>query len=306
MDEQKPPPSELPGALDLVPHLGVLDKLLREQTPDKSHGKIHRYTEQLAYYLRGACFALWQFENTRVHAAQQFVELIGDNPRGQWLVTGDVADVLGFTTDSFLTCLRRACDAIVHYLGRCPKTPGLPESFNDLVDGLRKNKYRVDEDITALVLAYWDQYGSKIKGYRDQASHKAVILSNPLMFYHHVAGSVGLKLNLPDDPNEKSPTELKYEPGVLAMSFLVDSLYHTIEFVNAVVERMIDLMAPGQADVRDTYVVSVAARGGPINLLEPAVRGEPVPFSVTMHEVVQRAVRDSMEQRKRRSSHDSQ
>lgn len=282
----------LPSSFELIPNLGVLDKLLREKTPVSEQSKVNRHTEQLAYYLRGACHALNQLENTRICAANQFTELADGNPRSQWIIAGDLWDEMGFSTDLYLACLRRACDALLHYVSRCPRNISLPESFKDFVDGIRNRKYQVDSKIGKSALNYWDETGIKVKGYRDQALHKAVILSNCLVFYHHVTGSVGLRMSLPDNPQEKSPAELKYEPGVAAMRFFVGSLYDTIQFVNVSVERMIDLMAPFHRDVRETYVISASIRGGPIIVNEMITDGEPVPFSVTVHDVVRRAAMD--------------
>lgn len=288
----------LPGPMELMPHLPVLDKLLREQIPDEKRATVNRLTEQLTYYLRGACYALDLLEGTRNAAADEFVKLNPDNPRGYWVIIGDLSDQMGFAADLFLTYMRRTLDALVNYLAKCPIESQLPASFNDLVKGLNTGKHTLDEEIKDLILGYWENVGSKVKGYRDQTLHKAVIISNCVMFYHPIARSVGLRMCLPHDAQEKSPVKLSYEPHVDAMGFFVEALYATVEFVNRIVERLIDLMS-SDSNVRDEGVIIIFNRGGPLtsDMLKD-IRGEPVPYTVTAAEVVRRAVEVSARPRR--------
>ena len=281
---------ELPATLELVPHLGVLDKLIRAKTPDMEQPKVNRHCEQLPYYLRGACYALHNLELARIQASEQFSIISGGDLNAQWVIGGDLWDIIGFHTDSYLASLRRSFDALVHYFSLCPNHNDLPESFHKLIAGIEGGKYEIDSEIQKLARVFWDNSGSKVKGYRDQAVHKAVIVSNCLMFYHPVAGSVGMRMYLPDDPFEKSPVKLTYDAGIHAMIFFTSSLYSTIEFVNAAVERMIELLAPDDPNVRDSSIVTISFRGGSINIPEREGDGDPVPYSVTVQTIVKRAV----------------
>ncbi len=277
----------LPSQHDILPHLGVLDRLLIEKTPDERVPRVQRQTEQLPYYLRGACAAVHQLESARLDAVT-ILDKLGIGPRAQFVLPVDKVDPLSFCYDSFLFCMRRAFDALVPYLSQCPTNLSLPSSMNDLVAGIRKNKWAdLDSEITSEILAFWDSVGWKIKGYQDQASHKAIILSNCVAFKRG-DGVRGLRMLLPDNPDEKRPSELRYAPGVPAMNFATDSLGATIVFANALVERMIDLMAPDDSDVRHTGVVAITMRGFPL-IMSTKMTGEPVPFPVEVADVVKKS-----------------
>ena len=174
------------------------------------------------------------------------------------------------------------------YLRRCPENVSLPASINDLVKGIHNSKYELDDQLQDVLLAFWNDMGVKIKGYRDQANHKAIILSNCVAFTS--PKGAGLKMLLPDDPHEKRPSELRYDPGVPAMGFALDALKKTIQCVNVVVERLIDLMSQGDPNARTTGVVGPAIRGGPW-VFETKISGEPVPFPLTVSKVVAIATR---------------
>lgn len=275
---------------DLVPNLGVLDRLILERSPEQSRSAVDRETEQLPYYLRGACAALYQLEAARREAVTEAFAIPGIGPHTQYVLDADKVDPLSFAIDFYLFCLRRVFDALVPYLRRCPENPDLPRSFSKLYKGIRKNKHSsLDLQIQEIIREFWDDVGETITGYRDQANHRAIILSNCVAFKGD-GGIVGLKMLLPDNPLETSPSELRYEPGIPVMGFALDSLGKTVRFANLLVERMIDLMAPGDPNVRSTGVVSIAMRGAPVQF-GPKISGEPVPFPVDVGESVVRAVR---------------
>ena len=283
--------SILPNAQELVPNLGVLDKLLSDKVAKNKRARAHRETEQLVHYLRGACFALGQLERHRIIAAEHFVKMHPDDPKARWLMLEDLPDSMSYCADSFLMFLRRACDAVILYINRCCEKRDMPRSMNDLVKNIQN--WNLDCRIRDALISYWEETGKKVRDYRDLASHHAIVLSNCLMFYHFPSGSVALRMLLPDDSSAKSPSQLRYELGVPAMGFFVDSLFDTVRFVNVVVERLIDLMAPDQPGVRTTRVIQIIPRGGALPLSDERPKGEPVPYSVRAADVVRRAVRDA-------------
>ncbi|MFC1705869.1 hypothetical protein ACFL59_03490 [Planctomycetota bacterium] len=244
----------LPSQHTLLPNLGVLDRLLLKRLPSDRVSAVQRATEQLPYYLRGACFALGELERHR-HEAVTALEVPGLGPNTRAVLSADRADPLSFALDFYLFCLRRSFDALIPYISRCPVSQSLPSSMHDLVKALRKGKWQLDNKIQAAILAFWTDVGARIKGYRDQANHKAVILSNCVAFRSE--GRVALRMLLPDDHEEKQPSKLKYEPGVPAMGFAVNALEKSLRFVNVLVERMIDMLAPVLADA-DLQIAATA------------------------------------------------
>jgi hypothetical protein len=151
---------------------------------------------------------------------------------------------------------------------------------------VKKGRCQLDSQIIGILENYWNVRGEKLKGYRDQANHKAIILSNCIVFKY--SKGVGLKMLLPDDPKENSPAKITYDPGVSTMGFLLESLKLTIQFVNALVERMIDLMAGGEQNPREMAIVGLAMRGAPL-VLSAQRSGEPVPYPVSVTRVVEMA-----------------
>jgi len=272
----------IPSQHDLIPNLAVLDRLLLAKTEPDRVSATQRETEQLPYYLRGAAAALSQLEAARQHA----VTVLDDptlGPNTRVILSPDQLDPLAFAVDSYLFFARRTLDATGAYLRRCPANISLPSSMNEFVKGILDSKYAIDSTIKESILLFCDDIGSKIKGYRDQANHKAIILSNCVAF--NSPQGYGLRMLLPDDPHEKRPSHLRYDPGVPAMGFGLDSLRKTIRFVNEIVERQIDLMSQDDPSARSVGVVGPAIRGAPL-VMSPKISGEPVPFPLSVSTVV--------------------
>jgi hypothetical protein len=282
----------LPSEHELVPNLGTLNKLLFERTPESDHKKLHRLIEQLPYYLRGACDAWQRLDALRDAAGQEFMKM--PSPGAKWILSPDCADAMAFALDAFLANLRRACDALLLYVNRCPKHVGLRNSLHDVVNRLRNGAYpALAPELKSLMFTYWEEMGDRIKGYRDQGAHFAIGASTCFMFYHPVTRGVGLRMLLPDRHDVKSPSEMKYEPGVPVIGFMIESLSSTLKFINRAVERMIDLEVGGGQDPRGERIFFFAMRGGaPLRSDEDTSTGEPVPFYLSVNDVIRRAVAD--------------
>ncbi len=278
---------KLPNQHDLIPNLAVLDRLLMENYPPDIHSSIQRETEQLPYYLRGVCFSINKLESYRIKAAQALAEVPEVGPNTQLILPAEYSDPLSFALDSYLFFLRRTFDSLRPYLCRCPTKISLPQSMNDLINGIRTDKYQLDPQIKTLLIDFWDTVGKKAKGYRDQTNHTAIILSNCIVF--NCSQGVGLRMLLPDNPEEKRPFKINYNPGVNAMGFTLESLKITVQFVNRLVERMIDLTAGAKKNPRDRAIVSITMRGAPLKI-SSRTTGEPVPFPVGVKEIVKRAI----------------
>ena len=177
-------------------------------------------------------------------------------------------------------------DSLVSYLSRCPVRTSLPSSINDLMKGIPSGKYNLDSQIKTLLMDYWKSIGKRIKGYRDQVNHKAIILSNCIVF--NTPKGFGLKMLLPDNPEERSPSKISYDPGIGTMGFLLESLKVTVQLINRLVERMINLMAGDDKNSRERAIVGLTIRGAQlkIGLLRT---GEPVPYPVDVRRAVEMA-----------------
>lgn len=277
---------KLPTQHNLIPNLGVLDRLIMESSREGTYSKTQRETEQLPYYLRGVCFSLNELERCRVDAATALSEFPVVTKDAQLILPPETFDPLSFSVDSCFFFLRRVMDSVITYLSRCPRTLSLPSSMSVLMKSVKKGKCQLDSQIIGILKDYWNDVGRKIKGYRDQINHKAIILSNCIVF--STSKGVGLKMLLPDNPEETSPFKIKYTPGINAMGFLLDALKLTIQFVNALVERMIDLMAEEGVNPREKAIVGLTMRGGPL-VLSAKRSGEPVPYPIGVSRVVEMA-----------------
>ena len=245
------PLNYLPNEHSLVPNLGVLRRLLLERMPVQNHTKICRGIEQLPYYLRGACEAWLRLEQLRIAAGEWFV--LNRSIGAKWFITGDCADGMAYAVDAFLANLHRSVEGLLDYMNRCPEPIGLSTSLHQTAVKLAKGAYpKLDRELKDLTLAYWNEMGQRVKGYRDQGSHFGISPSSCLMFYQIPTGNVGLQLLLPDRHDAKSASDMTYNPGISVIGFLCESLASTLKFVNKSVERMIDLESAGKSDPRDT------------------------------------------------------
>lgn len=278
--------NKIPSQHDLIPNLGVLDRLLVEESDKAKVSSIQRVTEQLPYYLRGAFSALQQMELARVKAIECSGEISGA-PSARIVLPADKIDPLSFALDFYLFCSKRACDSIVSYISRCPNNISLPESISDLIIGLEKSKWSIDSIIQNTLLEFWESVGKRLRDYRDQVSHKAIILSNCVAF-EGKGGVKALSALLPDNPEEKSPSKIGYEPGVPLMGFSLDSFAQTVHMINVLVERMIDLLAPNSPDARAKGIVAITMRGAPF-VVKSTISGEPVPYPTNIQKLISRA-----------------
>ena len=279
--------NKIPSQHELLPNLGVLDRLLIEKTDSSKISAIQRETEQLPYYLRGTFSALLQMESERVEAVSA-LDGPGVEKNTRIILSPDKSDPLSFAFDFYLFCMRRACDALISYVGRCPNNLSLPSSIYKLTIGLKNSTWPIDSVIRDTLLIFWDSIGERLKDYRDQVNHKAIIISNCVAFNVDTEKRA-LKALLPDNPKEKRPSEIRYEPGVPLMGFAIDGFAQLTHMVNVIVERMIDLLAPDTPDVRSTAVVSIAMRGAPFRM-GSKIRGELVPYPTNMKNVISSAV----------------
>jgi hypothetical protein len=282
---------QLPSHFEIVPNIAALDRLIHDSTPIDQRQSARRGTEQLIYHLRGACWSFERLEEARLAAIDFFNKGEPAVNRGL-ILTDDLRDRIWLAFDAYLINMRCVFDSLVPYLSRCQNIPNMPSSLHDLVNKIKRNKtFKLDEAINTLLCRFWDEVGEKVTAYRDRSMHTAIV-SGDCLVYFMPPGFVALEVLLPDNPHEPSPKKMNYDPGVKLMYFVETSVYKTIQYVNAIIERLIDIMAPDDADARKTSLMQFLPRKA--FEFGPGVerQGEPVPFSVDIHTIVKRAAND--------------
>ena len=277
---------KLPSQHELIPNLGVLDRLIMESCSGDEYSKTQRLTEQLPYYLRATCFSLNELEHYRIQTIKAWSEIPEVGSDTQFVLPPELFDPLSFAADSYLFFLRRVMDSLITYISRCPSRQSLPSSMKDLMKGVETSKYGLDNGVISILNEYWGSIGKKVKGYRDQVAHSAVILSNCVVF--NTPEGYGLKMLLPDNPEERSPSKIGYSPGIGTMGFFFDALKQTIQLVNQIVERLIDLMGAHENNPREKGIVGLTMRGGTLQL-NSIKSGEPVPYPIGVMRVLSMA-----------------
>jgi hypothetical protein len=105
----------LPTQHELIPNLATLDRLLMEKCDAGLYSKIQRETEQLPYYLRGACFSINELEQYRIETINAWEGIPDVDPDTQCILSPEHFDPLSFSVDSYLFFLRRVMDSLIFY-----------------------------------------------------------------------------------------------------------------------------------------------------------------------------------------------
>jgi len=315
--------ANLPKRDDLFPHLGSLEHILHSQLPSDRVSALTRELEQLTYHIRGACASLLQLEAVRNELIK--TQATSLKPSHSVMLVSEAVDPLSFALDGYLHFVRRGMDGLVLYLRRATKGSKLPASFHHIllrhrtsehlvsgstrfsgriwtqfvqmngvgviVKGIEKRRWpELNNKITDITLHYWNNINRRLKGYRDQSNHTAIVSSNCTLLMTSDS-RYELRLQLPDDPEERSPSKLRYDPGIPAMTFVVNSLTATIKYANDIVERLIDLNADDPDEARCYSLVLTPIRGAPIRI-GGTVSGEPVPYPIDIKQIVNEATKD--------------
>lgn len=259
-----------------------------------------RELDQLPYYLRGACWALLQLEQTR----QGLGTFTSNFPNQQMFAfDDDQVDPLRFMTDAFLMNVRRSFDAMIIYLRRFPVRAArdqIPRSLTVLMKGLETgNDYKLDPKVTATLLAYWNSIGQRITKYRDLGHHYTMIVSDCITYARD--GQAYVRAVLPDSPASHSAAGLTYDPGVPLMGFVSRALEETLVMVNVVLNRLISLtfpeakisqlLPPKPGGIRVT--MRFTGRGCPQFPMKH-LDGEAVPFPIDLFELARRSAAEAL------------
>ena len=267
----------IPREDELIPSLHLLYGVLSNSLPDGLSPRLRRELEQLPYYLRGACAAVIQLEDARLNVRDHFAQLGLSAPAATpWILNGEQSLVLCLSVDFYFFCLRRALDALTYYLHGFQQQFNWPDNFPSVLHGIKKKKsWNLDPKILEITTAYWELVGEKINKYRNTGTHALIVPSDCYMFITPT-GEAKLRMLLPHIPEDRQ--SMNYDPGVPAMSFLLDSLVTTTQYINQVVNRIVTLKMPPNGRP-SAMMFAFSGRGGPIRI-GPGVEhiGEPIPY----------------------------
>ena len=208
-----------------IPHLVTLSSRIREASSDNPETQRLQefYLEQLQYCIYASVDAVFDLADKLVHSTDGVPAPDGTSPgQGIILVPEPIRIELSFAIDHYFDAARRALNAANIYISKTLRT-SVPASFSDLIKQIRKGSIQLPKRIQSLTSAYWEADGNKIKAYRDLSQHFAVIssdarvaiLSDGRAFYYLV---------LPNNPEEKNPTNLSYvDPCIDAFPYIVNS-----------------------------------------------------------------------------------
>jgi hypothetical protein len=189
---------------------------------------------QVPFSLGGMTHAFFEF----VRAQRDMIERSPPSEGTTLVLSPDQSAPLAYALDAFLDHARRVSDAVL-FLVSARHRISLPSSMPDVVARLRARSSLLPNE-RALILAYWEQYGLRVKEYRDLAQHHALLTSDCRVF-RSVNGEPSVYLAIPNNPSVKSVSKLSFEnPTVHAFLFMRRVLYDTIEFVNRLSILLLD------------------------------------------------------------------
>jgi hypothetical protein len=178
-----------------------------------------------------------------------------------------------FAIDSFLDAGRRTQNALATIL-RYATRQNLPNSFNDLMKGLTKDRYSLPEEILKLLSTYWDGVGKQLKAYRDIAQHHALIASNVTLFRSE-AGLVGVNMLLPSNPEAKNKSELVWgRPPVHAQRFIREQFRQLLDTTYYLTKLLIEALPGKPGQLVGTYPREPFTLGKQIGGYRPLTEAE--------------------------------
>ncbi len=215
----------------LIPHLSALEN--RFTTPLQNDDARFRSTffdlEMLPYALGGAWYAWYELARIQheIVAAIPVEQFDGNTILGLGRAE---RDAMSYAVDAFFDAMRRSQNAVIHYLSRGLKTT-LPNSMTDLVEGLKKGKFKVPNPPRQGIIDYWNQHGQQLKHYRDLAQHHALITSDARAFRAE-DGRVGFYFLLPSNPEQKAAARLVFgTPRIHVYEYVREQFKRLLVFI---------------------------------------------------------------------------
>jgi hypothetical protein len=273
----------------LIPHLPrLLHKLAGSLDADWDILRARAFQlEQLPYALGSTCLSFFEFIHLQNGLVTTVLQQVADRNVIQVLST-DHRNLMSFKIDSFLDAARRTQNALLPYISRACSI-GLPSSMHDAMKRLAAHKVSLPDRIVKLLSEYWENSGRLLKAYRDLAQHHALVASDARTFFA-ADGTPSIYLVLPNNPEAKSPPQLKYEePVVHAFLYLRRAFYELVKICYRVTR---DLLG---TDERTTGIQQVVFKA-PMRLGGPARQeGHRLPVPEGMRRELSRLLRNLLE-----------
>ena len=186
-----------------------------------------------------------------------------------------------FAIDSYLIAARRSQNAVTRYLSSSPNLISLKGSlhdiYNKIIDSDPRTTDAIPPEIREMIIKYWNDSGLKLKNYRDRSEHTALITAEPVAFLNQ-DGQASIRLQLPANPENPSFDTLDFANGPSAVEYLHTSFGELVDFINDVIEQLIDNAMPeAQPETVRKRKALVMKFKAPI-VLGPPPQGTPVPF----------------------------
>jgi hypothetical protein len=240
----------------LISHLPILKDYLtfRDGLDSDSVRVTGMSLEQLPYCLDNAYYSILQVVRLQQDIAKTLKEDLPSDNLIRRILESSERDPIAFMIDSFLDSARRTQNALIPYLSR-GLSISLPNSMDDLMKNLDKEKVSLPSSIEKQLKSYWHGHGKKLKDYRDLAQHHALVSSEGYIF-RASDGAPCIYLALPNNPEEKSIARLKYNDPVIHAF-----LYALVEFTKllAISYRITYLLLPSEVN-RNQYAETLFPR----------------------------------------------
>jgi hypothetical protein len=149
-----------------------------------------------------------------------------------------------FAIDQFLESAIRTQNAISSYL-RAALGKKLPYSFHHLIIKMMKGTHTLPPAIHIELTKYWDNFGKRLRLYRDLSQHHALVASD-IEIFRTADDIIGIKILLPSNPEVKDSEYLVWgSPEIHAQKFLTDQFFNLLG-MTFVVTKMLAETLPGE------------------------------------------------------------
>jgi hypothetical protein len=240
----------LPSVDTLIPDLRKLRDQLTPSMDDVIYRDVHFRLELLPYCLGASAVALENLISEIQKISSGCLSSEPPDSRTIKIPEPAAADRLKYHVDHFLDAGRRAQNAWICYLSRRFSTSASPpSSLSELVNKLNRVDYGFHENVRRELTEYWEHHGRRLKDYRDLAQHFGLVLSEPRVFYAD-DGTPSIWLTLPNNPEVKSPTQLKFEdPTVHAFCYIRNQYCELMAFSYRLCTMLIESPANNVAPI---------------------------------------------------------
>lgn len=217
-----------------IPHLHLLDSRIRQGYPkvDYKVADVESLLEQLAYNLSSAGHALVKLCEAQ-HDAIELVRCRRSVPNKPgfevYMLEHFEYRPMAFALDAFLDSAGRAQNSVWVYISKILKK-SVPKSLADIVKNIDSGRLDLPQPVRDIVTAYWKASGQTLRSYRDLAQHHVVCTTDGRVIFMP-DGSERVHLLLPNNPQEKKISKLKYEkPAIHALFYVIDSFAFLMQF----------------------------------------------------------------------------